>query len=140
MPTSSDPTIVGVVVLTPVKGRVGRLLVAARAAAAAWAAARRARVAFEGVLATIAERAAQSVALLIVLVSRATAPFWVSNRPVMFAPVFAVTDVRARTVPTNVDPLPRVAELPTFQKTLHWLAPPVNSTRLADAVMRVDAA
>ncbi len=40
-------------------------------------------------------------------------------------------------VPTKVEPVPRVAELPTCQKTLHELAPLMSCTVLVDAVMRV---
>jgi hypothetical protein len=57
-------------------------------------------------------------ALLTTLVSRVTAPFRASSRPLTFAPVVAVMEVRARMLPLNVDPVPRVAELPTCQKTL----------------------
>ncbi len=43
-------------------------------------------------------------------------------------------------MPTNVELLPSVAELPTFQKTLHWLAPPMKVTELAEPVISVEAA
>ncbi len=46
-------------------------------------------------------------------------------------------DVRAMTVPTNVVLVPSVAELPTFQKTLHACAPLMSATVLLDPVMRV---
>ena len=56
------------------------------------------------------------------------------------APVFSVIDVRARIVPLKLVVVPSVAELPTFQKTLHAEAPLTSFTWLADAVMSVDAA
>ena len=40
-------------------------------------------------------------------------------------------------VPTKVEPLPRVADEPTFQKTLQMLAPLMSSIRLPDPVTRV---
>jgi hypothetical protein len=40
----------------------------------------------------------------------------------------------------NVDAVPSVAELPTCQKTLQGLAPLIRSTRLADAVIKVEPA
>ena len=53
-----------------------------------------------------------------VLVSRVTAPFRASNLPLIDAAVVAVMEVRAMIVPTNTEPVPSVAELPTCQKTL----------------------
>jgi len=43
-------------------------------------------------------------------------------------------------VPTIKELSPSVAELPTCQKTLHELAPPVTVMLLAEPVMRVLAA
>jgi hypothetical protein len=40
-------------------------------------------------------------------------------------------------VPTKMERVPRVAELPTCQKTLHELAPLMSCTELVDAVVRV---
>jgi hypothetical protein len=40
-------------------------------------------------------------------------------------------------VPTKVERIPRVAELPTTQKTLHELAPLMSCTELVDAVVRL---
>jgi hypothetical protein len=71
-----------------------------------------------------------------VLESKVTAPVRASRRPCTTAPVSAVIDVRARTDPVNVDPVPRVAELPTCQYTLQGLTP-TRTTELAEAVMRV---
>jgi hypothetical protein len=59
------------------------------------------------------------VGLVMVLSSRVTAPFLASARPSMVAPVVTEIDVRARMLPTKVEFVPSVAELPTCQKTLH---------------------
>ena len=66
---------------------------------------------------TIAEarlHAAQA-GFVIVSVSRVTAPSRASMRPSIVAPVVTVMSVSAMTEPRNVDPVPRVAELPTCQ-------------------------
>ena len=73
--------------------------------------------------------AAQSVAW-IVLLSSVTAPLRASSRPATVAPVFSPIDVSARIVPLKLVVLPSVAELPTFQKTLHGWAPPINAPGL----------
>ena len=73
-----------------------------------------------------------------VSVSRVTKPFRAKVRPSMMTPVVTVMEVRARIVPTNREPVPRVAELVTCQKTLHALAPLVSVTELVEPVMRVD--
>jgi len=77
---------------------------------------------------------------VMVLVSSVTAPFRASSLPWIVAPVWAVIDVKARTVPTKVEPVPRVAELPTCQKTLHACAPPIRATVLFVPVISVLAA
>ena len=51
--------------------------------------------------------------LVRVLLSRVTAPVEARSRPTMVAPVFAVMDVEAITVPIRCDAVPRVAELGT---------------------------
>jgi len=51
--------------------------------------------------------------------------------------VFSVIDVNARMLPTNVVPVPSVAELPTWKKTLQARAPLMSSTLLPDAVVSV---
>jgi hypothetical protein len=48
--------------------------------------------------------------------------------------------VNARMVPRKVEPVPRVAELPTCQKTLQDWAPLIRLTWLAEAVMSVEPA
>jgi len=74
------------------------------------------------------------------LLSRVTAPFRASARPSTVVPFCTVIEVSARIVPTNVVPVPRVAELPTCQNTLQGSAPFVRATVLFDAVIRVDPA
>jgi hypothetical protein len=50
--------------------------------------------------------------------SRVTAPLRASARPMIVSPVVTVIEVRARTLPWKEELVPRVAELPTCQKTL----------------------
>ena len=59
---------------------------------------------------------------VIVFVSRVTAPFSANSLPFTVALVVAVMESLAMTVPTKLVPVPRVAELPTRQKTLHAFA------------------
>jgi hypothetical protein len=56
------------------------------------------------------------------------------------APVSRVAEVKARMLPTKLVLVPRVAELPTCQNTLHAWAPSISLTVLLDAVMSVDPA
>ena len=77
---------------------------------------------------------------LIVLSSKVTSPLRARTRPVTDAPVSSVAEVRAMMVPTkSVVSVPRVAELPTCQNTLHACTPPVNRTDAGpvDPVVRV---
>ncbi|HQU25873.1 MAG TPA: hypothetical protein PLS29_02445, partial [Acidimicrobiales bacterium] len=74
------------------------------------------------------------------LSSRVTAPFRARTRPLTVAPVSSVTDVRASTVPAKLVVVPRVAELPTCQNTLHAWAPFSKTTLAELAVVSVDAA
>jgi hypothetical protein len=74
--------------------------------------------------------------LVMVLVSMVTAPFRASSRPSTTAPVVAEIEVRARMVPTKVEFVPRVAELPTCQNTLQGETP-TSTTLLALAVVSV---
>lgn len=83
---------------------------------------------------------AAQVLLVMVLVSRVTAPLRASKRPSMTAPVVAVIDVRAKILPRRVELVPNVAEDPTCQKTLQDRALPVSTILLAEAVIRVEAA
>jgi hypothetical protein len=72
--------------------------------------------------------------------SRVTAPLRASTRPMMVSAVCTVIDVRARMVPTKVELVVRVAELPTCQKTLQAWAPSVRRTVVPVSVMRVEPA
>jgi hypothetical protein len=82
---------------------------------------------------------AQCAALIVSLI-RVTLPLRASARPWRVTPLFSEIDVRAMTLPTKADVVPKVAELPTCQNTLHGCAPLIMFTRLADAVIRVEAA
>lgn len=75
---------------------------------------------------------------VIILLSRVTAPLRASKRPSTVAPVIAVMDVKARMFPAKSVPVPRVAELPTWKKTLQALAPLSRVTILLEAVMNVE--
>jgi hypothetical protein len=72
-------------------------------------------------------------------VSIVTAPLRASARPATDAPVFRVMLVRARMLPTRWLVVPRVAELPTCQKTLQSEPVPalVTLTDALDAVVSV---
>jgi hypothetical protein len=59
--------------------------------------------------------AGEQLGLVMVLVSKVTAPFRASARPSTVAPVVSVIEVNARMFPRNVEPVPSVAELPTCQ-------------------------
>src|SRR4051794_37120651 len=63
--------------------------------------------------------------VLTLLVSRVTAPLRASVLPFVLAPVVSVMLMSARMSPTNEVPVPSVAELPTCQKTLLQLLPPL---------------
>ena len=54
-------------------------------------------------------------------------------------PLSTVIDVSARMLPTNTEPLPNVAELPTCQNTLHSDAPLINAIELPLLVIRVES-
>jgi hypothetical protein len=69
--------------------------------------------------------------------SRVTAPFSAIALPDEVVLVSSVTLVRAITVPMKLVPVPRVAELPTFQKTSHLCAPLMSDTEELLAVVRV---
>ena len=63
--------------------------------------------------------AAAHAALVKVSLSSETWPLRASARPWTTTPVVTEIDVNAKIVPLNDDVVPRVAELPTCQKTLH---------------------
>ena len=77
---------------------------------------------------------------VMVLASRVTAAVWARIRPCTVAVESSVAEVSAIRVPTKVLPEPKVAELPTVQKTLQALAPFSSSTTLPDAVTRLEEA
>ena len=58
--------------------------------------------------------------------------------PFSVAAVTIVIEALARMVPTNVVDAPMVAELPTCQKMLDALAPPLRSTARPDVMVNVD--
>ena len=73
------------------------------------------------------------------LLSNVTAPFRASALPFNVAPVLTVIDARAIMFPANVVLVPRVAELPTCQKTFFDWAPPLRITwLLPEAVVSVE--
>jgi hypothetical protein len=76
---------------------------------------------------------------LIVSSSRVTAPLRARARPVMVAPCCTEIELRAKMVPTKTEDVLRVAELPTFQKTLQAWAPFSRTTELPTSVMSVEA-
>ena len=90
-----------------------------------------------GVLLLLVVGAMSQDGALMVLLSKVTAAVCANRRPVTVAPVCAVTDARASTVPTKVELVPRVAELPTCQKTLQEACEVVNLTTLREPVIRV---
>jgi hypothetical protein len=75
---------------------------------------------------------------LIVFVSNVTAPPRARTRPWTVAPVSNVIEVVAMIVPAKFVVVPRVAELPTCQKTLHACAPFSRTIALDDAVVSVE--
>ena len=66
-------------------------------------------------------------------------PILANALPSRVAPVLKVIDCIARTVPLNTVVVPKVAELPTCQKMLEAIAPPLRITLRPDVVVRVDA-
>ena len=61
-------------------------------------------------------------------------------RPSSVAPVLRVMSVFARMVPMKAEFTPRVAELPTCQKTFPACAPLMSTIELLEAVISVDPA
>src|SRR5688572_19985128 len=72
------------------------------------------------------------------LESSVTAAVRANSRPSTIAPVVTVMEAKARMFPLNTEPVPIVAELPTCQKTLAALAPPLRITWRPDVVTRVE--
>lgn len=81
-----------------------------------------------------------ALVIVFVFVSNVTAPLRARRRPWKVAPVVAVIEVSARTLPTNRVPVPKVAELPICQTILQACAPLTRRTLLLEAVVGVDAA
>jgi hypothetical protein len=73
------------------------------------------------------------------LLSRVTALFRAKSYSSTLAKVFAVMLVKTRMCPPKVESVPKVADLPTCQKTWQNVASPSRTTLLSDAVMRVDS-
>src|SRR5665213_232868 len=88
----------------------------------------------------VVDVAKRQVGTVIVLSSMVTAPPRARTRPFTAAPVFNVIDVVARIDPAKFVVVPRVAELPTCQNTLHACAPFSSATTLVDAVVKDDPA
>src|SRR5438093_4553128 len=76
---------------------------------------------------------------VMVLAPKVTAAVRANSRPSTAPPVVTVMDANARMFPLNTEPVPSVAELPTSQKTLAALVPPLKITWLPTVVVRVDA-
>ena len=72
--------------------------------------------------------------------SRVTAPLRARARPTTTVFVVTVIDVRAMIVPSKLEPVPSVAELPTCQNTLQAWASFTRLTLLEEAVIKVEAA
>lgn len=71
------------------------------------------------------------------LVSRVTAAPRAYSPPLTETPVVTLIAVVASMLPLKIVLVPRVAELPTCQKTLQALAPLMSMTEEADAVVMV---
>ena len=76
--------------------------------------------------------------ILMVLLSRVTAPLRANIPPCEVAPVLSVMEVVANKFPTKFVCVPSVAELPIAQYTLHACAPLINNTCELDAVVSVE--
>ncbi len=77
----------------------------------------------ETAVVVVAPVTAAHVGAVMTLSSRVTAPFRANTRPLTFAPVSKVIEVRAKIEPLKRLVVPRVAELPTCQKTWQAWAP-----------------
>jgi hypothetical protein len=77
------------------------------------------------------------VELVNTLLSNVTEAFLAKARPSTVALVLRVIAVKARMLPTKEVLVPRVADEPTCQNTLHACAPPVRTTELPEPVMSV---
>ena len=70
---------------------------------------------------------------------RVTVPVRADSLPSKVAPAFSVIDSSASMLPLNAELDPKVAEVPTCQKTLKALAPPARITCRPAVVVSVDA-
>jgi hypothetical protein len=93
-----------------------------------------------GLVLVVVDVAREHVGTVTTLSSMVTAPPNAKARPLTVAPVFSVIDVVARIEPAKFVVVPKVAELPTCQNTLHAWAPFSRATVLEVAVVNVDAA
>jgi hypothetical protein len=84
------------------------------------------------------EDAAGHISTLTMLSSRVTVAPNAKTPPLDTASVVSVTEAAARIFPWNKLPVPKVAELPTCQNTLHANPSPVSRTLDPDAVVRED--
>jgi hypothetical protein len=80
----------------------------------------------EGVAVGVGVTAAAHTSLVMVLVSRVTAPLRARSWPLKVAPVVAVIEVSANTWPVKSDEVPKVADEPTCQKTWQGCAPLIS--------------
>src|SRR5947207_13816530 len=78
------------------------------------------------------------ICIVTALVSNVTAAFCARALPSSVAPVAIVMEAYAIMVPLNAEYVPSVAELPTCQKTLAALAPPIRTTRPPVATFSAD--
>jgi len=88
----------------------------------------------------VAAGGTRHVDVVIVLSLSVTAPFIARTRPFTTAALSSVIEVNAMMLPMKLVVEPRVAELPTSQKTLHACAPFSNTTEAEDAVVSVEPA
>ncbi len=77
--------------------------------------------------------------IVMVLASRVTAAVRANARPSSVAPVVSVMEAKARMFPFMTEVVPKVAELPTCQKMLAALAPPLKITWRPAVMVNVDA-
>lgn len=77
--------------------------------------------------------------LVMTLLSSVTSPLRARARPSIVALLVTAMEVSAMMVPLKDVFVPRVAELPTCQKTLHAWAPLMSATVLEEPVIRVSA-
>lgn len=70
-------------------------------------------------------------------VSIVTAPLSANSLPAILSPVVVVIEAFAKIFPMKVEPVPRVAELPTCQKIVAASAPFMAATMLLLAVVSV---